>query len=982
MSDDVVLVGGRLDARVWGKERGLPCPYPLICHLLDVAAVFAVLWDVLLHPRLREGIAAELGLSVVQARGVLAFWAGLHDLGKVTPPFQAQVPDAYAALVDGGGYAAAEGAEGLRAFRHEHGTHWALISLLAELGYPVGRSQARSLPHQVAQMLGGHHGCFADVVPARQAVRAGEYQEGLGRQGWEQQRRRHLEELARVVGAEAVPSGGLSAATSVRVHGLVVLADWLASSVDWIAALLPGRGWSGSPEQLDVHYERAVKTAPGVVAAARLGRAEFPAGPGLEFGKLFPFTPNALQRDVAEVLPAVVGEGASGLVLVTAPTGDGKTEAALFAASVLGRASGARGLYFALPTMATADLMFPRVAAFAEHAMSGERALLLLHAAAWLSPVMDDERTKTLSPDRWRLPDTLPSALVVEETDAGALFSAVSATAVEAQEWLRQGGKRGFAAPLGAGTIDQALTAVLPVSFNALRLFGLSDKVLVVDEAHAYGPWMQTLMVRLLEWLGEFRAPVVLLSATLTGRTATALVDAYRRGAGFTEPSRIRPAYPGWLYADAATGAVTGPRPVGTGRPRTVDVRVHRVVWDCEDVSPYPTAGGRRGALRDLLAPVAEQGGTALVCCTTVAEAQRTYRDLKAAFPELAARRGGIRLLHSRFPGLVRQEITTACEGAYGKPAKGETPVPRPASILVATQIVEQSLDFDFDLVISDLAPLALLLQRAGRGRRHARGPGGRPAWAAAEDRPALAVLEPVGPDGRTQPPRSWGDVYDQGLLLRTATLLAQKVESGIAVPGDVQELVDAVYAEDFADRLDAAGRAEAEAVARRLVGLDQRREGERIAEESLAVMTGISAPYMVRGDLSLLSKGTAALTADLLTTRLGADTGRLVLLFTQDDGTITLDEEGRFPLPFKGDLPRALVRRIVARTVPVPGRWLPPAAEQTALPSPWRERVHLRDLVPVPMMRAGSVGEDLLWVGQLASVRLEFTYTTGVERV
>jgi hypothetical protein len=91
-------------------------------------------------------------------------------------------------------------------------------------------------------------------------------------------------------------------------------------------------------------------------------------------------------------------------------------------------------------------------------------------------------------------------------------------------------------------------------------------------------------------------------------------------------------------------------------------------------------------------------------------------------------------------------------------------------------------------------------------------------------------------------------------------------------VPGDVQDLVDAVYAHDFTDRLQQAGHAEAEAVLRRLQGLDQRREGTRIAEETLAAMTGIAAPYAVRGDLSRRSEGTADVAADLLTTRLGAD--------------------------------------------------------------------------------------------------------------
>ncbi|BFO16744.1 CRISPR-associated helicase/endonuclease Cas3 [Streptomyces sp. KM77-8] len=796
---------GRVDVRVWGKERGLPHAYPLICHLLDVAAVFGALWDALLHPLARERIAAELGLGVEQARAVLACWAGIHDLGKITPPFQAQVPEAFKELAGDKNYVAAPGAEKLTRFRHEQGTHWALVSLLVEAGYPVSRVQARSLPHQVAQMLGGHHGCFGDVVTARQAAAASQYQAGLGQRGWEEQRRCHLAAVRRTVGAEAVPTGELSAATAVRVYGLIVLADWLASSVEWILPGLPGEAWPGSPEHLDAHYRQAVRDAPGVVRTARLGRAKFPGRQNLRFEELFSFTPNALQRDIAEVLPRLVGRESSGLVLVTAPTGDGKTEAALFAAAVLGRASGARGMYFALPTMATADQMFPRVASFAEQVLTGERALLLMHNAAWLGTAMDGAQAEG-SGDAWTLDE--PARQTVSATVAeGEEFSTAPATAVEARAWLREGGKRGLAAPLGAGTIDQALTAVLPVSFSALRLWGLSDKVLIVDEAHAYGPWMQTLMVRLLEWLGAFRAPVVLLSATLTGRSASSLVEAYRRGAGFTEPCPVHPAYPGWLFADAVTGSVSEPRAVATLRPRTLDVSLRQVAWDCEETTARPRPGGRRSVLHEVLAPVAEFGGTALVCCTTVAEAQRTFRDLRAAFPALAAGEGGIRLLHSRFPGLLRHEITVACERAYGKPRPHEQPCVRPASILVATQIVEQSLDFDFDLVVSDLAPLALLLQRAGRGRRHLRGRGGRPRWALPEERPALVVLEPAGPNGATEPPRSWGDVYDHSLLLRSAALLRERAGRGIAVPGDVQELVDAVYAEDFTDRLREAGQ-------------------------------------------------------------------------------------------------------------------------------------------------------------------------------
>ncbi|MEI5100870.1 HD domain-containing protein [Streptomyces sp. PmtG] len=315
----------------------------------------------------------------------------------------------------------------------------------------------------MAQWLGGHHGCFADVVPAREAAAAGRYQPGLGEGSWEEQRRGHLLELRRVVGAEAVPAGKLTAVTAVRLYGLLVLADWLASDADWITPLLPGPAWEGRPGQLEEHFGRVVKAASGAVRAARLGRAGFPSADGLSFGDLFPFPPNALQRNVADVLPRAVEQEGSGLVVVTAPTGEGKTEAALFAATVLGRASGARGLYFALPTMATADAMFPRVGDFAERVLTGERALLLLHGAAWLSTVMDGTPVGQQAADHWHLGHASPSpGPPFGSAQPGACegeFSAEAATAVEADAWLRQS-RRGFAAALGAGTFDQVLAGV------------------------------------------------------------------------------------------------------------------------------------------------------------------------------------------------------------------------------------------------------------------------------------------------------------------------------------------------------------------------------------------------------------------------------------------------------------------------------------------------------------------------------------------
>ncbi|MGW6287358.1 CRISPR-associated helicase Cas3' [Streptomyces sp. NPDC055107] len=917
-----------LDVRLWGKESGLPRPYPVLCHLLDTSAVFQELWDVVMSSETRSAVASALGLSLAEARSVVSFWAGLHDIGKISPPFQAQAPLHYGPVRDDPAYVNVPGAEGERGFRHEIASHWSLYSLLTEAGYPDDeRLMRRSVSHQIAQLLGGHHGVFGAALKAKQASRPSDYNPGLGAGGWAEQRQVHFSELRRATGAFAVPQGGLPAGLAVVVAGLVVVADWLASQTSVIEPRIPDARWSGTPAEVDAHWQGAMKAAAEVVKAARLGRACFPVK---DFGSMFPFAPNSLQRDLVEHLPAMVAERGSGLVLVTAPTGDGKTEAALFATSLLARAADARGVYLALPTMATADAMLPRVEAYAAKALSGERALMLLHSMAWLSSPGGDGRAS------------------VSGGQTDGVISAERGTAVEADGWLR-GAKRGLLAPLGVGTIDQALGAVLPLRYNVLRLLGLSDKVFVVDEAHAYGPWMHQLLVRLLEWLGELRAPVVLLSATLTGRTAGSLVDAYRRGAGIREPSGVVPRYPGWLFASAASGVVSSARGTRTDRVRTLRVSRRPVAWDASESAGAPVLrGGRREVLREVLAPVAAEGGTALVCCTTVAEAQQTYRDVCAAFPVLAALPGGVRLLHSRYPADERVRITAECEAAYGKPGEGPVSV-RPSSVLVATQVVEQSLDFDFDLVVSDLAPIAQLLQRAGRGRRHRRGRLGRPVWAAAEDEPVLVVLDPLTAE-TPRPPRSWGAVYDAGLLMRTSQILQERAPGGIAVPDDVQRLVDEVYEEEFVDRLEGAAREE-------LVRLDEERLAGEAAERHLAAWTSICSPADVKGDLSKLSAREAGVTQELLTTRLGADFGRVLCLYQQSGGMTTLDPQGTVEVPGGGryGLRSAELADVARRVAPVPGRWLRGGGPDAAVPEGWGVHPSLRDLVLLPMVPAGE---------------------------
>ncbi|MFL1427485.1 MULTISPECIES: CRISPR-associated helicase Cas3' [unclassified Nocardiopsis] len=928
---------------MWGKSKGLPVPYPLICHLSDVAAVAGALWDILLDERGQERIAHRLQVSRSSCRALVCFWAGLHDIGKISPLFQEKDPARYALLAQDPSYRIEKDLSHER-LGHDAATHWALTTILAELGYPKGRPITRSPAHQVAQLLGGHHGFFHQALDRKMLAAVDQWVPALGGPGWEEQRHLHVTALEKLTGVEAVPLTRLPADLVGFVAGLTVVADWLASQEHVVRQALPPAGWAATESALSEHWTRAVKRAPAIVKQARLGRATFP---NRSFAEQFPqiHTPNQLQKDLAEQLPALV-QGGAGLLMITAPTGDGKTEAALHAASVLARASGAGGLFFALPTMATADAMHRRVRNFVGANVTGDTALTLVHSMSWLAAAPNTDQNHSASDD-----------VLTDE----------AVTRIEAGRWLRTS-RRGLLAPMATGTIDQGLASVLPVRFNMLRLFGLANKVLVVDEAHAYGPWMHSLLVRLLEWLGAMGAPVVLLSATLAGRTASSLVEAYRRGVGFFEPQEIAPTYPGWVYVDATTGQVTPPRKAPSSRPRRLGVEVHQVRWDVTEPDRIsPEAGTRRDALVRLLAPALQAKGCVLVCCTTVEEAQRTYRFLSAAFTELIAD-DNLRLLHSRYPAWRRKDITDDIEILFGKPGRNDPPGRRPApAVLVATSVVEQSLDLDFDYVISDAAALAQLLQRAGRCMRHAR----EDRALGMGDNPRIAVLEPVDTDGKLAVPRTWGKVHDTSLLLRTSRILADKAEHGISIPEDVQELIDAVYAEDFVTRLEAPDERQ------ELNVHDAERHATDLAERHLADMTMIPPPYDL-GDLAELSnQGTHQVDEELITTRLGADSERAVCAYTQPDGSLTLDPQGVIALPgVHHALTSEESAQIASHMIPVPGRWLKGRTTTHEPPTSWAERSFVARTVLLPMRRTS----DGRWTCDVGSHLLEIS-DVGLEK-
>ncbi|MGO4612985.1 CRISPR-associated endonuclease Cas3'' [Nocardia sp. 2TAF39] len=881
-----------IDLRLWGKSRGLDVPYPLVCHLLDAGAGVGVLWDRCLSAGVRRFVAAGLGVGELEARALLVFWAGLHDIGKVMACFQAQDAGAFGA---GGEYPAAVGGRK----RHDYAAHVWLRSALVELKFGARAAET------VAQLLGGHHGCFY-ALDTRAAADPLVMVPELGVGEWERQRRALVAVVHQVAGSPE-PVRRVSRAAAGIVCGVIMLADWLVSQTGFLRARSASVPARGDLRSLREHFDGSMREVPGLLRQAGLGELRLRPG---SFADEHGFAPNELQRSVEQMLPSLVSPR-GGLLLVTAPMGVGKTETALTGARVLGDAAGAPGSFFGLPTMATADPMYSRLSEYGNRRAAGSAPLALLHSMAWMNSAYQRGGTGDV--------------VTGEDPD-----DAVGDVAVLISEWLR-GPKRGLLAPWATGTVDQALLASVRGRHNMVRMLGLVGKVLIVDEVHAYDAYMQQLLRRLLEWLGAVGVPVVLLSATVPEQVARRLVQSYLHGAGHELGGEMEFCYPGWLHADAGSGAV---RSFAVRCPQsTLSVGLSRVDVDSEggcDLGP---------AVRRLLTPLVGSGrGCVGIICNTVAEAQQTYRDLGEWFGEI--RDGGgpvpeLTLLHSRFPVDRREEITTNIVAAYGKNGS------RPWGVVVATQVIEQSIDLDFDLIISDLAPVALLLQRAGRGYRHAGNP--RPDWAGG---PRLEVLVPTSSGGVLTLPRSWPYVYPKALLRRTFELLVDRDREGtpIRIPQDVQAVMEVVYDQSFADGTMAAD------------------DIENLADEqvkaALADMVVIPGPGQIADLYALTDR---ELDDALFTTRLGADSGRVVCCFVDAEGrrwlgadhTVAFPERGLGP---HGRLTDEQVKAVLAKSIPVPGTWMRGPMPENLPPAAWDKNPYLRKLL-VLMAYEGAGG-------------------------
>ncbi|WP_083297848.1 CRISPR-associated helicase/endonuclease Cas3 [Corynebacterium sp. HMSC072G08] len=643
-------------SELWAKNHSLDIPYPLLAHLLDAAAMGGELYDHWLRPGLREFLTEHLGPN---ARGIVMWLVGSHDLGKANPIFQGQLaPGRPLSAEEAHRWAAvrtaiaAEGhcnftvpsrtknsAQTVRGFRrHEQASASYLLQEIT-LDAPSEEGWA-AIPAM------GHHGRFdapfADEVPRKEKFYRQEWNFSQRTSGFNAAQESLDSTLREVCGVPEVLPSEVSTSAMLLVSGLTVLADRLVSSIDWIQrsqermasgtlSLNSAQDWitiQAPAASAHLHNQLGVYKgwdSPSAAKSAILGE----------------YSPRPAQRAALE--------DPDGLLTIMSATGSGKTEAAL-----LRHAQRNERLMFLLPTMATSNALMKRVQKIFS---TTPNTAALAHSMATIE---DFYSSPVTSFDEDHLPK-----------DTGGLIPS---------DFVRSGMQR-LLASVTVGTVDQALKASLPVKWIHVLLLALANAHIVIDEAHTLDPYQSQLLKPILQWLGKTKTRVTLLSATLSQQQCEAFTHAYT-GTALSDAvhfPEVRPSGQTPIALESIPTEITIDLQY-LERGDTVKSHVH---WVLGMRQRYPNA--RIG-----------------VICNRVQRAQ----DVASALRDHGEK---VLTLHSAMTAAHRQHNADALLEALGPHGSGA------GLCVVGTQAIEASLDIDLDVLSTDLCPSSSLIQRAGR---------------------------------------------------------------------------------------------------------------------------------------------------------------------------------------------------------------------------------------------------------------------------
>ncbi len=707
---------------------------PFWMHSFDTAGIMEKLAQKRLPESISDYLCAECG-GREKLFSTLKFCALVHDIGKLTIVFQSRIYDA----VDFSPFADCVELPKSGSLVNASDTPHALASeaILLKLGCREG----------VASIAGAHHGrpsAWADVRDqisgACTAVENFYGKRGKYRQLFESLWKEWIDFSLECAGfSELSDLPDMAVPAQVVISGMLVTADWIASNTTYFPLISADqKGEFGD-------YPKRIENAWTTIGFPNMWESKARFGLDDEaFKERFGFLPNPTQADI---ISTATDAESSGIYIIEAPMGLGKTEAALALSEILAARAGAGGMFFGMPTQATSNGIFPRLEKWAGGLAEDEQTLLAIKLAHGNAALNEDYRELFTGHSNLNI-----------ESDSGLIV----------HDWF-SGRKQTLLSDFVIGTVDQLLMAALKQKHVMLKHFGLSGKVVVVDECHAYDAYMSQYLDMAIKWLGIYKVPVIILSATLPEKRRAELIEAYtdseKRRAKHTEAHVDKTiadeawkhslAYPLLTYTE--NNAVKQKALAFDGENKEVSVR--RIIRD----EVAATAGY-----------AVERGGCVGVIVNTVRKAQEIAAELQSAFPKAE-----VIIMHAQF---IMTDRAKREEQILKRVGKRSTPESRRGLIIVGTQVLEQSLDLDFDLMITELCPMDLLLQRTGRLHRHNRV---RPQGLETASCFVLDETDDSFDSGSAA-------IYGEWLLMRTRALLPNK----LTIPSDIPLLVQQTYDE------------------------------------------------------------------------------------------------------------------------------------------------------------------------------------------
>ncbi|MDR3254741.1 MAG: CRISPR-associated helicase Cas3', partial [Synergistaceae bacterium] len=649
---------------LWAKKsKSEDLWLPLYTHMQDAAETARRLWGYWLPGGTKNRIMSSIIPVERQndefARKICVFLAAAHDLGKASPVFQSKKSGLSISLdeiLHGSIRDAGLVLEDNRRYSERSATHHSIVSHEILRRYDIDES--------VAVVLGAHHG----KPPSNsQLERLKSYEKncGFGDESWKNvQAELFCHALAFAgLGKNDIVCLKLKKPAQVLLSGVIIIADWIASDESRFPLIDIEESWSDS--------EARAKSAWDNLGLTLCWETEnnWEDLYGRRFGIK---TPRPVQETLLDVIQKCLNPG---IVVVEAPMGEGKTEAALSAAEVMAYFAGRGGVFFALPTQATSDAMFSRVLSWIgridEHG-TDRHSVLLAHGKADFNEGYRKIRLSgNTNVGNWE-----------DDDDDGDGYG----ENVVVHEWF-SGRKKGILADFVIGTIDQLLMAGLKQKHVMLRHLGLANKVVIIDECHAYDVYMSQYLEKTLNWLGVYGVPVIVLSATLPAERRKQVIDAYLN----KDSTPVQRAVP-WK----------GIKEQKTPRPEWVESREYPLITytDNGEVKQVVVMGEKRHLtvhvnlqsdddilemLNDLLA----DGGCAGIIVNTVNRAQAIYEIMVERFGEER-----VKLLHARFIATDRAEREKDLMELLGP----DDAIRPDKLIVIGTQVLEQSLDLDFDV--------------------------------------------------------------------------------------------------------------------------------------------------------------------------------------------------------------------------------------------------------------------------------------------